>query len=143
MNITKDVLPLIDHIELALENCEEYEIKAEDIIDIRFDEMQVSTVNSKYDTSHDGRLLISKNAFKVLSSFAHNKYADGTTGLDHAPEEQYYFHNRITMCCDICQVHVYFKNGKHVWFFVDYDPLVNELSGCEIEYSNCPSAELN
>lgn len=143
MNITKDILPLIDHITLALENCEDYEIKCEDILDIWFDEIKAGSAKSNNDISHDGRLVISKNAFKALSSFAYNKYADGTTALDHAPEEHYYFYNRITMCCDICQVHIYFKNCKNVWFFVDYDPLVSELSGSEIEYSNCPSAELN
>ena len=42
-----------------------------------------------------------------------------------------------------CQVIVSFKNGEIVKLFVEYDPLESYLWGREIEYSNCPSAELN
>lgn len=143
MKITKDTLPQIDSIELALENCEGYVIKNEDIIDIWFDEIPVRTSGSDDDEVHDGRLIISKNAFKLLSSFAYDEYEDGTTALDHDPESDYYFYDRIISCCDICQVYIHFKNGKKIWFYVDYDPVISEIHGNEIEYSNCPSAELD
>ena len=98
MQITKDMLPNIDRVCLALENCEDYNIKSEDIIDIWFDEQQPTPSNAWYDcsTSNDGRLVISKNAFKQLSSFAYNKFADGTTALDYEPEENFYLFNRLT-----------------------------------------------
>ncbi len=143
MKITKEMIPDIDRIELVLENCEEYEFKGEDIIDILFDDIRPSEYDSRDYTAHDGRLVLSKNTFNYLSSFAHAEYADGTTALDLDHEEYYYFYNRITRYCDVCQVHIYFKNGKKQWFFVEYDPIESGLLGYEIEHSNCHSAELD
>lgn len=141
MNITKEILKQIDHIEFGLENCDGYDIKPEDILDIWFDNFEYDEDKDKY--VHDGRIVLSKNMFKQLGQFAFDEYADGTTALDHDKEEDYYFYNRIMQCCDICQVHIVYKNGDRLWFFVDYDPIESEMHGYEIEYSNCPSAELD
>lgn len=143
MEITKEMIPDIDHIKLTLENCEGYTFKGEDIIDIHFCDIRVSEYDSRYYTAHDGKLVLSKNTFKYLSSFAHDVFADGTTALDYDPEEYYHFYNRITKWCDVCQVHIYFKNGSRQWFFVEYDPIESGPLGYETECSNCPSAGLN
>lgn len=143
MNITKDILTEIDHIEFVLENCDGYSINPEDILDVWFDEIQFGAASYNENIVHDGRILLSKNIFKQLGDFAYCEYEDGTTALNHDPEEHFYFYNRIMACCDITQVHFYYKNGKKLWLFVDYDPIENEMSGCEVEYSNCPSAELD
>lgn len=141
MKITKEILNEIDHIKFGLENCDGYKIKPEDILDIWFENFEVDADGDKY--THDGRMILSKNMFKQLGDFAYDEYADGTIALDHDPEEEYYFYNRIMMDCDICQVHIVYKNGERFWFFVDYDPIYNELTGCDMDDSNCPSAELN
>ncbi len=158
MQITRDTLPQIDHITLSLEGGEDFVIDGKSIIDIWFDEIQVGATIYGHDIAHDGRLVLSKDTFKVLSSFADNEYNDedkddvsqsfyfpeeAILESVHCPEEEYYFYNRITKWCDISAVYVYFKNGERVWFCVDYDPLENELLDYAVEYSNCASAELN
>ena len=100
MKITKGTLSEIDHIDLALENCDVYSIKSEDIVDILFDEFELDIGREKYNILRNGRIVLSKNMFHQLSRDAFMEFADGTTALDHDPEEDYYFYNRITSWCD-------------------------------------------
>ncbi len=143
MKITKERLSLIDHISLILENCEVYDIKAEDILDIWFEEKQTDSSANKEIEVNDGRLLLSKNAFKLLSCFAYVEYENGTTALDHDNEEDYYLYNRIMECCDICHVEIYFKDGVKVEISAGYDPLECYMYDFIADNSNVPTAELN
>ena len=143
MNITKETLSEIDYIDIALENCDSYSIKPENIVDILFDEFELDTGREKYSRSRNGRLVLSKNMFHQLSRDAFIEFADGTTALDHDPEEDYYFYNRITSWCDIVSIDIHYKNGKIFEFFVEYNPIINDLCGSDVEYSNCPSAEID
>lgn len=141
MKFGKGMIEEIESIELVLENCECYDIPASDVMDFWTDEVKKGP--GEYGHVDDGGLRISKNAFHLLSNMAKASYADGTTALDHEPEEIFYLSNRIIDCCDICQIEVKFKDGCKILFFVPYDPLESNLNGGEIDLSNCPSAELD
>lgn len=143
MKFNKSMLDEIELISLALENCQDFDIPAEDILDFQTSEIHTEKGRKEQTEIDDGRLVISKNAFKILSSDATEEYADGTKGIDKNPAESYYLYHRITYCCDICQVHVKFKDGKTIWFFVPYHPLESLLLGDAVDFSNCPSAELD
>lgn len=143
MKFDKSMLSEIEYISLALENCEDFDIDNKDILDFWTSEVKMGVGHNGENEIDDGGLVISKKAFHNLSSFATQEYADGTTPLDHEPEEIYYLYNRIIDCCDICQVHVKFTSGKKIWFFVPYNPLENKMHGSEVDLSNCPSAELD
>lgn len=143
MKLEKSMLEKIDTITLALENCESFNISGKYILDFWTSEFVMPSRKEPETEVDDGCLIISKNAFKILSSAATEEYTDGTTGLDHGPEENFYLYNRIKYCCDVCQIYVNFKDGNILPFFVPYDPLESLLFGKEIDWSNCPSAELN
>lgn len=137
MTITKELIPQIKYIRLTLENCEEFDIQGEDILDIYFEDFHVTRYNKDIIKADNGRLALSKNCFKVLSSFVNSNKKNGEL------ESTDYFYSRIAMCCDVTWVTIFYKNGEKVSFIVEYNPLENDLWGCEIEYSNCPSAELD
>lgn len=143
MKFDKNMLDTIKFICLVLENCEDFEIAADDILDFQTSEIRMGAGYYGENEVDDGRLVISKRAFKNLSSMATQEYTDGTTGLDYDPEEVFYLYNRLIGYCNICQVHVKFKDGKDILFFVPYDPLVSRRTGGEVDLSNCSSAELD
>ncbi len=129
MRFDKSMLDQIRSVSLALENCEDFEIAADDILDFRTSEIRMGAGYNGENEVDDGCLVISKRAFKNLSSAATEEYADGTTGLDYDPEEVFYLYNRLIDYCDICQVYVKFKDGKDILFFVPYDPLESRKLG--------------
>ncbi|MDE6605737.1 MAG: hypothetical protein K2K85_06960 [Clostridia bacterium] len=157
MQITKDTLLQIDRISLVLENCKVYDIKSKDIVDIWFNEIQTRKHKyygleydyedeySYYQKVDNGRIVLSKNAFNKLSSFAYDIYTDETPALERDSEDVYYLSNRIlgSRWCDICQIDIFFKDGTDINFYVDCDPIVDHKFDRELEYSNCPSAELD
>lgn len=143
MKFEKSMLNQIEHVSIALENCEEFEIAADDILDFWTSEVRMGVGYNGENEIDDGCLVISKRAFKNLSSAASDEYADGTTALNYDPEEVFYLCNRLLNSCDICQIYVKFKDGKDILFFVPYDPLESDLCQGEIDLSNCPSAELD
>ncbi len=143
MKFNKSALSQIEFISLELENCESYEIDGKDILDFQMSEIRMGAGDNGENEADDGRLTISKRALKNLSSFATQEYSDGTTGLDHDPEEIFYLYNRLINHCDICQIYVRFKDGGDILFFVPYDPLESSFSGVEVDLSNCPSAEFD
>lgn len=143
MKFSTDMLDKIEYVSLALENCEEYKIASEDVLEFWTSEIKMGVGYYGENQVDNGGLVISKRAFRNLSSAATDVFADGTTALDYQSEETFYLYNRIINCCDICQVDVKFKDGSNLSFFVPYDPLESNLHGCEIDLSNCPSAEMD
>ena len=143
MVIDQNSLKEIKNISLALENCECFDIEAKFILDIWFDKIHMGVGHNSENKAYDGRLLLSKDCLDLLSSEAYEKYADGTTGLDNFDIDSLKFRNRLLNYCDITQVYIDFNDGSKTWFFVPYDPLEEEMHGCEIDLSNCPSAELD
>lgn len=133
----------IRYISFALENCEDFDIEAKYILDIWFDEIHMGVGKTQENEVYDGRLVLSKDCLDLLSSVAKEEYADGTKGLDVYDIDSLKLRNRLLNCCDITQIHIYFNDGSKVWFFVPYDPLEEAMHGCEIDLSNCSSAELD
>lgn len=143
MKFDKTMSDQIEFISLALENCENLEVFGDDILDFWTSEIRMGVGSYGENEADDGGIVISKRAFKNMSSAATEEYEDGTRGLDYDPEEVFYLYNRLMKCCDICQIFVKLKDGGELLFSVPYDPLESDLCGNEIDLSNCPSAELD
>lgn len=134
MNITCDLLPDIDHIEIETDDGENFFVRAEDIIDIWFDEISFNA-GSSGENERDGRLVLSKNTFMQTSSLKND-------GFEETRDEIRLF-DRIMQRCDIISVCIVYKSNERLNINVDFDPLENLMQGNIIEYSNCPSAETN
>lgn len=51
--------------------------------------------------------------------------------------------NRLTMCADICVFDIVYKANKCIQIYVPYDPIEEVVHRSEIDYSNCPSFEID
>lgn len=144
MKFDKNMLDKLEYVDLVLENCECFRIEAGDVLDFWTSEINMDKESNGVHYADDGGMIISKNAFRNLSSFVTQPDEGEAAPSDYDPKESYYLYNRIMdCCCDICQIEVKVKGENGVLFYVPYDPLENLMTGAEIDHSNCPSAELN
>ena len=137
MHIPNEILSRTTFLSLGLENCDEFRIPIQAVLDFGFDEPEID--KHGYSIVHDGYLILSKNIFAQPSQFAVSEIAEDFPGFYSAN----CLYTRLTTCCDIVQIHFIAQDEITFGFHVDYDPIENLMTGCEVEYSNCASAEPN
>ena len=124
----------VKKVSIVLETCETFDFDAKDIVDAYFDESTFQKrygkgKNVEYNASY-GKITIASNALHTWSAWYDPERSD------------YDFYDRIKMFCDVCIIT--FDYGMEQYNIrVPYDTLESSLHGCEIEYSNCPSCELD
>ena len=133
MKLTKEDLCNIESIELALENCEYFEIPASEVLDINFPNI-LEKEGSK--VVEEGYILLSKNATNILSSMS-----DDFDNEEYVEREFYSLKNRLKNYCDLCYIGVKFNDGSSCSIGVPFDPLEGGINWF-IEYTNCSSAEI-
>ena len=133
MKITKEDLKNIKSIELALENCEYFEIPSEEILDINF--TNIKNVDGD-NFAEDGRILLSEKATKILSSMA-----DDFDNQEYVAREYYSLKNRLKDYCDLCHIVVEYSDGKTDTIIVPFEPLEGGINWF-VEYTNCSSVEI-
>ena len=133
MKITKEDLKNIKSIELALENCEYFEIPSEEILDIDFP--NIKNVDGD-NFAEDGRILLSEKATKILSSMA-----DDFDNQEYVAREYYSLKNRFKDYCDLCHIVVEYRDGKADTIIVPFEPLEGGINWF-VEYTNCSSVEI-
>lgn len=133
MKITKEDLSKIESIELALENCEYFEIPASEVLDINFPNILEKEGDLVAD---EGYILISKNATNILSSMS-----DDFDNEEYVEREFYSLKSRLKDYCDLCYIGVKFNDGGSCSIGVPFDPLEGGINWF-IEYTNCSSAEI-
>lgn len=133
MKLTKEDLCNIESIELALENCEYFDIPASEVLDINFPNI-LEKEGSK--VVEEGYILLSKNATNILSSMS-----DDFDNEEYVEREFYSLKNRLKNYCDLCYIGVKFNDGGSCSIGVPFDPLEGGINWF-IEYTNCSSAEI-
>ena len=138
LTINKEFLQDYKSITIVLENCDAYEIVVEDILDIFCKAEWKKDKERDYYVTQDGFIKISERAKDLIEETV----ADEEIGT----EWDYRLKERLEMCdgcADITWFYLKDKNNKEIGVCVPYDPLEDIVHGREIEYSNCPSLELD
>ena len=133
MEITKETLKTIKSIELALENCDYFEIPSEEVLDINFLNI---TLKDDGNYAEDGFILLSKNATKILSSMS-----DDFDNEEYVEKDFYSLKNRLKDYCDLCHIILNYKDGSTDTIYIPFEPLEGVITWF-IEYTNCASAEI-
>ena len=114
MEITKETLKTIKSIELALENCEYFEIPSEEILDINFLNI---TLKDDGNYAEDGFILLSKNATNILSSMS-----DDFDNEEYVEREFYSLKNRLKNYCDLCHIILNYNDGSTDTIYIPFEP---------------------
>ena len=139
MIVNKEVLKEYNSILLVLENCDAYEIPVADILDISCEIIPIGKRDNGYRTD-DGFIKISSRAKDTIEcSILKNKEDIGTEWDCRLKE-------RLQMCggcADITSIALRKKPKPDMDIYVPYEPLEDVVWHNEIEYSNCPSFEID
>ena len=136
--IDKEVLKEYKSLLVVLENCDVYEIDVEDILDAYCEAELIDKKNCEYRTS-DGFIKISARASQAVECSVLRNQEIGTE-WDHRLKE------RLEMCGGCADMTSFSLSNKKIHdmdIYVPYDPLEGILHGTEIEWSNCPSFEID
>lgn len=136
--IDKEFLEGYKTLLVGLENCDVYEIKVADILDIYCKATLMNEKKNEYQTD-DGFIKISVKASKTVeSSILKSNVKE--------PLWDYRLKERLEMCggvADMTSFSLKDKRNHKMYIYVPYDPLVDLMHGNEIELSNCPSLEID
>lgn len=138
LHIHKNFLQSYQTISVVLENCDVYELDTADILDIACVAEPVPRKRNTYRT--DGGFIKIASRAKDLAEARTLRFGEWNTKWDYRLKE------RLEMCdgcADVCTFYLRTVKGKELCIFVPYDPLICVLDGNEIEYSNCPSLEID
>ena len=136
--IDKGVLKEYKSLLVVLENCDVYEIDVEDILDVYCVAELIDKKKCEYRTD-DGFIKISARASQAVECSVLRDQEIGTE-WDHRLKE------RLEMCggcADMTSFSLSNKKRHDMDIYVPYDPLEGILHGTEIEWSNCPSFEID
>ena len=136
--IDKSYLNGYKSLLVVLENCDVYEIEAEDILDIYCEAELIDKRKNEYRTD-DGFIKIAAKASNTIECSVLESNEIGTE-WDHRLKE------RLEMCggcADMTSFSLRNKKKHDIDIYVPYDPLEGILHGSEIELSNCPSFEID
>ena len=134
MVIDKEYLKRCSSLKIVFENCDVYEISADDIADIYCEMQSVSNRKDEY-FSDKGFIKIAAIASDTAECLALQEYE---TDIGHSCRLK----ARLEMCngcADMTSFSLIGKSGRAVNIQVQYDPLEDIIHGNEIEFSNCPS----
>lgn len=136
--INKDFLSKSKNIIIGFENCDAYIIEAKDVLDIYCKATQIG--KTQLYRTDDGYIKISSNASQNKEvSLEHNRNLDGT-GYDIR------FEQRLRYCgsgVDMTSFSLAVDESGKIEVYLPYDPLESALTRCELDLSNCPSAEID
>lgn len=136
--IDKEFLKGYKSLLVVLENCDVYEIAAEDILDIYCEVELIGKKKNEYRTG-DGFIKISARASQTAECSVLRNDEIGTE-WDHRLKE------RLEMCggcADMTSFSLRDNQGQDIDIYVPYEPLEDIMHGSEIELSNCPSLEID
>ena len=136
--INNELLKYYKTLVISLENCDVYEIAVEDILDIYCVTEKIDKKKNEYQTN-DGFIKISARASNTIESCVSQNHEIGT-------EWDYRLKERLEMCegcADITSFSLRDNNNCDIDIYVPYDPLCDILHDNEIEFSNCPSFEID
>ena len=135
--INKEFLKGYQSIWLGFENCDVYEVAIEDVLDIYCEAEQTDKKKNTYRTG-DGFIKISARASQTIEVGIARNNEIGT-------EFDYRLRERLEMCngcADITSFDLRKKKKSEMEIVVPYDAL-EDIRGSEIEWSNCPSLEVD
>jgi len=136
--IDKGALKDYNSLLVVLANCDAYEIDVEDILDVDCVAELVDEKNGKYRTS-DGFIKISARASQTVERSVVRDDEIGT-------EWDLRFKERLEMldgAADMTSFSLKKKGKNDLDIYVPYNPLEDIMHGGEIEWSNCPSFEVD
>ena len=145
LSVNLDLVKQFDKICFVLENCDVYEIDTADILDISFVathfEHQYASKKEQHFRTKSGYVKLSPQAGKKLECRVERDTKRGIYRVDSEIPD-YAFLERMQLCCDVC----YFtlkSSTEEFYIHTPYDPLVDIKTSDELDYSNCPSYEID
>lgn len=134
----KEFLNNYKSLLVVFENCDVYEIAVDDILDIYCVAEQIGKKKNEYQAKK-GYIKIAARASQTIEcSVLENHEID--TEMDHRLQERL---NMCDGCADITSFSLNNDRKCDIDIYVPYDPLLDILHDNEIEFSNCPSFEID
>lgn len=131
--IDRDYLKRYSSLKIVFENCDVYEIAADDITDIYCEAQSTNRKNEYF--SDKGFIKIAATASDTAECSVLQEYETDTL-------HSYCLKARLEMCkgcADVTSFSLIGKSGRTINIQMQYDPLEDIIHGNEIEFSNCPS----
>ena len=132
--INKEFLKDYKSLEIVFENTDEYKLTIEDVLEIHL----IVKVEDKDYYIEDGYIKISNNASNIKETYTIVNNLQNTE-WDQPLKERLTSDSGV----DVTSIYLIDKNNKDLLLLAPYGPLEDIMHGCEIELSNCPSAEID
>lgn len=145
LKIDLDYLRNFQKINFVLENCDVYAIDISDVLDISFEATPVkkdgeSKSKSFYRTD-GGFIRLSPKAGTELECITKRELQKGVPEFDLFTSSDPFL-ERMQLCCDICYITLE-GDRTETYVYTPYDPLTDVIFANELDYSNCPSFEVD